>query len=135
MSDNAKIDLLKKSHFRLIIPVLVISFLFSCSYFYTKDKYIEEFSTFVGDVKANCASYSEDDWINADAQFDIYAVQDYEKFQQKLTSEEKFTIGKLKGSYALLKLKKGASDIMDEAKDILDQSKGFIEGITDTINK
>ena len=93
MSD---ITFIKKKYLNLIISVVVISSICGCSYFYTKDKYIENFSAFVSDVKANCASYSEEDWINADNQFDIYAVQDYEKFQQKLTIEEKFTNGKIK---------------------------------------
>ncbi len=93
MSD---ITFIKKKYLSLIISVVVISSICSCSYFYTKDKYIEDFSAFVNDVKANCASFSEEDWINADNQFDIFAVQNYEKFQQELTSEEKFTNGKMK---------------------------------------
>jgi hypothetical protein len=113
----------------------LLFFLACCNAFYSKSNYIEDFTAFVQETKSNCSNYTEEDWITADAQFDIYAVQDYEKFKQDLTSEEKFIIGKLKGSYTLLKLKKGASDFLEETKDVLDQAGGFIEGITDSTNK
>ena len=105
--------------------------LVSCAPF-TKEKYIEDLRSFVGETKESYVNYSDKDWDKADEQFNQLTVEQYNKIKQNLTDEDKVTIGKLKGVYVALKLKKGAKTLMDQAKDILNQAQGAIEEVLDT---
>lgn len=120
-----------KSYCGLTLILLMIS----CGAFYTKDNYIEDFRSFVKDVKDNCTTYSETDWADIDKQYDKFAVDYYEKFKPELSSDEKLSINKLKGAYAVLKVKKGANELFDQAKDLLNQAKGVLDSTIETIKK
>ena len=114
---------------------LLLLFLIGCSAFYSKSNYIEDFTSFVQETKDNCAKYTEEDWVNADEQYDKYTVELYEKFKLELTSEDKLTIGKLQGSYTVLKVKKGANELLEQGKDLLNQAEGIVDEVIDTTNK
>jgi hypothetical protein len=48
------------------------------------------------------------------------------------SDEQLEEIGRLKGKYAALMLKKGMNDFKESVKDLGNQVEGFIEGITDS---
>lgn len=114
---------------------ILIVFLIGCSAFYSKSNYIEDFTSFVKETKDNCAKYTEDDWVNADKQYDKYTGELYEKFKLELTSEDKLAIGKLQGAYTVLKVKKGANELLEQGKDLLNQAEGIVDEVLDTTNK
>lgn len=117
----------------LLFILLAILLFVGCSY--TKENYLNDFISFVEDVKTNSSSYSEADWLDIDKQHDKYAGEQYEKFKAKLTTEEMLTIGKLKGTYTALKVKKSANEIFDQAKDMIKQAKEVLDSTDDNINK
>ena len=122
----------------ILKPISILTlllFLMGCSAFDSKTNYIEDFSSFVQETKDNCAKYTETDWAYADKQYDKYTVEQYEKFKLKLTSEEIESIGKLKGVYTALKIKKGANELLEQGKDAINQAKGIVDELLDTINK
>ncbi len=118
---------------RLILFFLI--FIAGCGVSYDKDDYIREFKQFVDEVKIGYKSYTVADWQIADEKYEQYSVQEYEIFSDDLTGEDMGIIGKLKATYAVIKLKKGANDLIEQSKDLLDHAGGFIEGIADTTNK
>lgn len=120
----------KSKHLFILLAILLFV---GCSY--TKENYISDFSSFIEDVKTNSSNYSESDWIRVDKQYDEYAGELYEKFKPELTTEEMLTIGKLKGTYAVLKVKKGAGDLFDQTKKMIDQAKEVLDSTVETINK
>ena len=113
----------------------LVLLMISCSVFATKDNYIKDFSSFINDVKGSCANYSEADWTNADKQYKEFANDKYEKFKTKLTTEDELTIIKLKGTYAAFKVKKGAGELFDQAKELLNQAGEVLDSKIKTTNK
>jgi hypothetical protein len=122
-------------HLNIFISTIVILFLSGCSVFYSKDNYINDFKVFVDSVEKDYRGYTEADWAEKDKIYLKYSVEYYEKYKDKLTEEDKYVLGKIKGSYNMLKLKKEAKDIIDQTKDVLDQTKGFIDGAVEKLNK
>jgi hypothetical protein len=103
--------------------------------FYSKDKYLKDFYFFVEGVKNEYLKYTEEDWALTDQQYKLYTEDYYVRFREELTDTDQETIGKLKGAYNTLKLKKGASDFIEQVDDILKQTQGMIEGTLETINE
>ena len=54
---------------KIITPILLLFFLFSCAAPDTKEAYMEKFEQFVDNVEANYKTYDEGDWKEADAKF------------------------------------------------------------------
>lgn len=135
MTSNSSIlsSVIRKSY--VITTIITFILLFSCcTVFYTKDNYIKDFDKFIQDVKSNSSTFSEADWSNADIQFEKLSVEQYDKFKVELSDAEIEKIGKLKGVYALIKFKKDAKDAIEQTKDIINQAKGALEEVVDSIN-
>jgi capsular polysaccharide biosynthesis protein len=107
----------------------------SCTFFYSKDNYIKDFSIFIQDVKTKSPTYTEKDWADADLQFENFTVKQYEQFKTELSENDKETIGKLKGSYYVYKFKKETKDAIEQTKDLIYQAKGVLEEAIDTLKK
>jgi hypothetical protein len=117
-----------------IINVTLLLFLIGCTA-YTKANYIQDFSSFVTNAKDNCNKYSEANWSNSDHDYENFAVVQYEKFLPELSFEEKITIGKLKATYTALKVKKGANELFDSAKEMLNKAESLIDSSMKKFNK
>jgi hypothetical protein len=115
------------NQFKFCGTLTLLYLMISCEVLYSKGNYIEDFSSFVTDVKENCVNYSDEDWAKAEEKFTKYTVEEFGKFKQKLTDQEKEKISKLKGVYNLLKIEKAGKDFMDQTKDVINQVKGIIE--------
>ncbi len=111
---------------------LILAFIYlvviqiGCGIFYSKEKYIKDFKSFIIETKENCSEYEKSDWKISDEQYNKFTVELYEKFKDDLSEDEKREIYKLKGAYSTLKMK-------SNIKEIIDQASGFIEGAVETI--
>lgn len=132
MTNNYSKDRLLIKSKQLFILLGILLFV-GCSY--TKENYLNDFSSFIEEVKVSSSSYSEADWAEIDKQYDEYAVEKYKKFKSELTPEEMLTISKLKGTYAALKIRKGAGELFDQAIQMINQTKDVLDSTVETINK
>jgi len=107
----------------------------SCSNFGGKTSYISSFERFVEKVSDNQATYTDEDWEQADARFEQFADTDYQKYSRKLTKEEKQKIGKLKGKYLAIRTKTEVGSFMDDLQNVIDELGGVVEGFTEEITK
>ena len=80
---------LTKSKFYLIIGFLItIFFAASCS-FYSKDAYLKDFSDFVMEIEQNYQSYSNEEWLVSEQEYEEYIGETYNYFSEELTNEDK----------------------------------------------
>lgn len=113
---------------KMMILSVLISLFVSCQMFYSKENYLNDFTEFVEAVKIDNSEYSEEDWDNAEVEYNLFAEEKYLEFEDELTTQERFKIGKLKGIYMALKFKKDAKDVGDQVKEALEQAEGILEG-------
>ena len=126
----------KKSFFYLTTFTMLITTLVAfngCGLVYNKDSYVKSFTAFVEKVKVENKKYTEEDWKQADLNYDKFAVQDYNKYLDNLTETDKEKIGKIEAQYKLIKFKKESKNIFEDAKNALYQVKGAIKEVVDSI--
>jgi len=114
-------------HTVFLITLLTIS----CSSFNTKENYLTDFTAFVADVEKNYVSYTSADWELKDAEFKQYTEDKLEEHRDTFTKEDKEAIGKLVGSYSVVRAKGYGKQFKDGLNDAKDFLKGFLEGLTD----
>lgn len=121
--------------FLTVFTVLIFTLIFfnSCGLVYSKDSYIKSFTAFVEKVKVENKKYTEEDWKQADLNYDKFAVQDYNKYLDNLTETDKEQIGKIEAQYKLIIFKKESKNIFEDAKNALYQVKGAIKEVVDSI--
>lgn len=134
-----KLIIYKKNNWQIsfIKNLLFVTTLFlfvSCNLFYNKDAYIKKFSNFIEDVNTNNRNYTDEDWKNAELKYKEFSEKEYIKFRNDFTESDKELIGKLKSSYQIIKVKKETKNILEDAKDVVYQIKGAIEGVSDSIS-
>jgi len=117
------------------VSLFILIFFSSCSAFYSKEDYIKDFTAFVETVEKDYSTFKEEDWKNSDLDYQKYTNEDFLKFRDKLSEDDKYIIGKLKGRYETLKLKVELKKVYDNAKDAVDQASGVIDGVIESINK
>lgn len=105
-----------------------ILLLSACDALYSKDNYLNDYRCFVLDVRKNCAAYTEKDWELADKKYVEFSDQLYMRFKRELTDRDKYLIGRLNGLYSMLRLKKEAGQMYEDAKDIINGTKGIFDG-------
>lgn len=112
-----------------------IIFISGCVSSFSKDNYISDFKRFVERVERDSPKYNEKDWADVDRDFQELSVVCYTKYKKELTEKEKYEIGKLKGRYAVILMRAEAKNAIENAVDILDQAKGFIDGGVEKLNE
>lgn len=130
------IHLKNKSVFYLsVFSILIISFILfnSCGLLYSKERYIKSFKSFVEKVKVDNLQFNEEDWKQADLNYNKFAVKDYNNFLDELTETEKDQIGKIEAQYKLIKFNKESKKIFEDAKNSMYQVKGAIKEIVNSI--
>jgi uncharacterized protein (UPF0305 family) len=107
----------------------------ACSYFppMSKNGYLKDFVSFVNDVELNHEKYTDEEWKKSDETFEKYADTYYNKFKEKMNTDDIRKANMLKGKYIGFKIKGKAGnvikDIMNSFKEILDESSGVIESL------
>lgn len=125
---------LKRHTTKLFAGFILLLLMISCSLFETKEDYIQDFTSFINDVKASCSNYTTEEWTETDKVYEKFATDKYEKFKAEFTSNDEMTILKLKGTYAVLKVRKDAGELFDQAKDLINQTREVLDSTAETIN-
>lgn len=119
--------------FRNKIYIVVVFFLFTLLVFgcfqYSKEDYLKDFDQWVTQVETNSPNYTNQEWEEADSQYQLYAVQLYEKVYEDLDFYDQQNIGKLKIRYRNLKLKNDIDNIIQFVEDGVQQTIGAIEEV------
>lgn len=95
----------------------------------TKAEYLRNFTLFIEDMKKDYPTYDESDWEKAGKKYDIFTGREYEYYEGTYTEEEKEEIGRLKGAYAKIKIKKTANAAKEGLKDFISTGKGVLKGL------
>jgi len=122
--------------FYYIATVLLLSFFTFCAHEMTKDDYVSDYTSFIQEVEANKSNYSEKDWEEKDSIFSLYQTpipllsegsENYKKFSQELTQEEKDSINKMTGKYMAWRAIAIGSQIYSETINAFENSEQKIE--------
>lgn len=105
----------------ILISVLVLT---SCQ---NKNSYLNKFETFVSTVEQGCANYSTEDWAGADAQFQAFAETEYQKYENKLTSEDQNQLGRLSARYAKVRYKSALRQTGDYIENVINTVEEFVD--------
>lgn len=105
----------------ILISVLVLT---SCQ---NKNSYLNKFETFVSSVEQGCANYSTEDWAGADAQFQAFAETEYQKYENKLTSEDQNQLGRLSARYAKVRYKSALRQTGDYIENVINTVEEFVD--------
>jgi hypothetical protein len=117
---------------RIIIVIVSINLIMSCS---TAQSNVDKAESAVVFAEQNKNEMSAEDWSNLEMKM-AELENEIELNREKFTTQQLNEIGKLKGRYAALILKKELKNIQSSLKDLSNQMEGFIEGIkSDTLNK
>lgn len=95
----------------------------------SKAEYLRNFNDFIETVKRDYPSYDESDWERADKKYDLFTDREYGFYEGTYTDEEKEEIGRLKGAYAKVKIKKTAGAVKEGLKNMISTGKGVIKGL------
>lgn len=98
---------------KYFIGLLFIIIFFSCTNM-TKESYLDNFQTFINEVRDDKSSYSEKDWQEADKQYNNYTVALYEKFRKELFIEDELIITRCKASYNLYRFTDKSEGVFSE---------------------
>lgn len=108
----------------LLLLVLGTVLMCACS---SKDSYLNQFEKFISEVESHSANYTLEDWAGADAQFHAYSETEYQKYQDKLTPEDRNQLGRLTARYSKVRYKSALQQASDYVDDVLDAVEGFVE--------
>lgn len=109
----------------------------------TKEEYIDDYSNFIEEVNEKSASYSVEQWENADSINAAYSSDYYEAYSHEMTDKEKARVSRLKGRYLGLRILDAGYDIKEEVeetvlpviKDVFNQIEGAAEVIQEELEK
>lgn len=79
--------------------------------------------------KKDYTTYTTSEWEWADKRYDLYTGDEYDFYKGTFTDAEKEEIGRLKGAYAKIKIKKTAGAMKEGLKDMFSTGKGVIKGL------
>lgn len=119
--------------YKTIFTVLSMTLLLSCGstqrLTFSKAGYLRDFNRFIEQVKKNYTTYTTSEWEWADKRYDLYTSDEYDFYKGTFTDAEKEEIGRLKGAYAKIKIKKTAGAMKEGLKDMFSTGKGVIKGL------
>jgi hypothetical protein len=122
----------RKSVFILGTFVFTFIVIVGCSS--SKENYLKDFSSFVSEVESNYEMYTDENWEEKKLEYDKYVDEYYKKVKTKLTDEDHYLIGKLKGKYQSIKFKYETKKIINETSEALKEMEGMIEGVVEEIS-
>ena len=95
-----------------------------------KETLPKRFESFVNKVEKNCASFSEDDWTKANAQFEKL-VQEYQDNKTSYNQDEQKQIRSNMAKYMGLVTKSGINTVISALDDFIQEIPSFFESIGD----
>lgn len=104
----------------------------SCKTGFSKGTYISALEKFVNSVEQNYPDYDETDWQRADERMTAFN-EDYDKYADSFTSEDKQKVAKLMSKYEVIRGKAKVSGFFQGIDDIIDQGIGTVEGVLEGI--
>jgi len=126
---------------KITFIVVTLSFFlaFSSCSMMDKEAYLEEYSTFISEVKAE--SHEEVNWEKEDKKYEQFSITYYKQFKDELSLGELIQVKGYSGAYQLLRLsKKGTkylendlgkdlNSLKDVLKDMGEKASDAVEGI------
>ena len=110
--------------------LFIIFLLVSCNRIQSK---LDKAATEIEYAELNKKEMTANDWANLDTMM-THLENDFHLNRDKYNDEQVKEIGKIKGKYTALIVKKGFNDFKESIKDFENQMEGFIEGMSDTTN-
>ncbi len=104
----------------------------SCKTGFSKETYVAALERFVTSVEQDYQSFDETDWQYADERM-IAFNEDYDKYADKFTSEERIKVSKLMSKYNTIRAKARVSGVFQDISDIIDIGIGTVEGVLEGI--
>lgn len=96
-----------------ILLVLISLAMIACAPM-TKERYMERYAEFMDEISQNASSYTENDWVKKDKQYQKYSDELYNKFKKELTASDKLTLAGYKIKYTYYRGLSGTSNwLMD----------------------
>lgn len=99
----------------------------------SKERFMKEFETFISDVDTGAKNYSNADWQTADEQFAEYKDNQFPKWEDLMTPDEKDKVNKIIVKYQAIQVKREIKDVKNQIENAIDQTKQiYKEVIEDT---
>lgn len=117
---------------KLLIAVPLVLLLLSCSL--PKERYLSHFDSFVSELETNYETMSEEEWLVAEERYDIFVTENFEEVESELSNEDKLQIGKLKGRFLTIKVKRASKSLMKDASEVINDAKGIVDEIIESLN-
>lgn len=112
----------------LMLAMVVTISANSCKIGFSKGTYISTLESFVTSVEQDYQDYDETDWQRADERMTAFN-ENYEKYADKFTSDERRKVSKLMTKYEVVRGKAKVSGFFNGINDIIDQGMGTVEGV------
>lgn len=112
----------------LMLAMVVTISANSCKTGFSKGTYISALESFVTSVEQDYQDYDETDWQRADERMTAFN-ENYEKYADKFTSDERRKVSKLMTKYEVVRGKAKVSGFFNGINDIIDQGMGTVEGV------
>lgn len=112
----------------LMLAIVVTISANSCKTGFSKGTYISTLESFVTSVEQDYQDYDETDWQRADERMTAFN-ENYEKYADKFTSDERRKVSKLMTKYEVVRGKAKVSGFFNGISDIIDQGMGTVEGV------
>lgn len=117
---------------KIITPILLLFFLFSCAAPDTKEAYLEKFEQFVDNVETDYKTYDEADWKKADEKFEKFTGDWYSKFENDFTLSDEIVIKGLEARFYIFKAADETTDyfeehLKDDYEELRDKVEYYIE--------
>lgn len=113
---------------RFLTLVLSMSIL-ACSYPVSKNDYLKSYELWIEKIGNNYLNYTQEDWKRINVEFERFKTVYFERFQNKLTTEERIRIEKFEGQYYAILLKFESQKMKNELNSIANKVDGFINEI------
>lgn len=110
---------------KICLIILMIAFLVSsCTISSTKERYLANFERFIKNIEKDHSIYNQRDWRWAKRRYRLYSEEWYEKYEDKLTVQDKLKVEELKARYrVVLKSSRLFKNLENQIKDSIDSIK------------
>lgn len=106
---------------------ILLVFLAACTESMTKAGYIQNYETWIFQLKKDYKGYKESDWVQAEVEFKKFSETEYIRFKDDLTPVEIQRIDILSGQYYALVFKYQCIHTKDELNSMFNKAKGMID--------
>jgi hypothetical protein len=116
---------MKKSIFKLITLMLLLSILYACN---TTQSKIDSVITKIEKAEGDMDKISTDDWKSLEIAIkNLY--DDFQKNKENYSDEQRKEIAKIRGRYIALQIKKGVNEIIDIGGDLKTELESIFNNI------